>query len=174
MPSADPPAVIEIRFSSYDEKKHYQSLVSEKSSIGFAKYVAELVRNHFKGESDDSPLVIDLKQQVENLASEFLRVETENLHLRHLMKSNSQELLEVRGRMYSSPDTYTAELFTMMYSWFLEHKETTRPELLSHIADSIKVPNLGKAMKEVEMTLITNGIIEVKDGIIYCLVEGEI
>ena len=171
MPSADPPALMEIRFNSHDEKKHYQSLVLEKYGPGFAKWGAELVRNHFKGESDDSPRVIDLKQQVENLASEFLRVETENLHLRRVMKSNSQELLEVRGRMYSSPDTYTAELFTMMYSWFLEHKETTRPELLSHIADAIKVPNLVEAMKEVEMTLITNGIIEVKDGIIYCLVE---
>ena len=171
MPSADPPAVIEIRFSSPIEKKHYQSLVSEKSSIGFAKYVPELVRNHFKGESDDSPLVIDLKQQVENLASEFLRVETENLYLRRVMESKDLELVEVRERMYSSPEVYTAELFTMMYAWFLKHKETTKPELMSHIADSIKVPNLVEAMKEVEMTLITNGIIEVKDGIIYCLVE---
>jgi hypothetical protein len=41
-----------------------------------------LVRVHFKGESEDSPLVINLKQQVEDLANAFQRVEAENLYLR--------------------------------------------------------------------------------------------
>jgi len=82
MPASDPKSVIEIRFNSPEEKKLYQSKVSEKSSIGFAKNVAELVRVHFKGESEDSPLVINLKQQVEDLANAFQRVEAENLYLR--------------------------------------------------------------------------------------------
>ena len=174
MPAADPKSVIEIRFSSSIEKIHYQSLVSEKSSIGFAKNVAELVRVHFKGESDDSPLVIDLKQQVENLANDFQRVEAENLYLRRVMESKSQELLEVRGRMYAAPKAYSASLFDLMHSWFREYKETTRKELLRHIEDAIKVPNLVEEMRVIEKILISQGIIEVKDGIIHCLVEGEI
>ena len=174
MPSADPTAQISIRFNSLEEKKLYHSLVSEKSSIGFAKYVAELVRNHFKGESDDSPLVIDLKQQVKNLAIDFQRVEVENLYLQRVMESTSQELLEVRGRMYAAPKAYSANLFDLMHSWFREHKETTRKDLLSHIEDAITVPNLVDEMRAIEKILISQGIIEVKDGIIYCLVEAEI
>ena len=46
------------------------------------------------------------------------------------MDSKSKELLEVRGRLYRKPETYSAELFHMMYSWFIEHKQTTRKELL--------------------------------------------
>jgi len=174
MPAADPKSVIEIRFNSPEEKKLYQSLVSEKSSIGFAKYVAELVRNHFKGESNDSPLVIDLKQQVKNLAIDFQRVEAENLYHQRVMESTSQELLEVRGRMYAAPKAYSANLFDLMHSWFREHKETTRKDLLSHIEDAITVPNLVDEMRAIEKILISQGIIEVKDGIIYCLVEAEI
>ncbi|HIL64849.1 MAG TPA: hypothetical protein EYG33_01655 [Candidatus Poseidoniales archaeon] len=172
MPSADAKSHISIRFNSNEEKEHYKSKVSKKYDAKFAKWGAQLVRNHFKGESEDSPLVINLKQQVEDLANEFQRVETENLHLRRVLKSSSQELLEVRGRIYSSPDTYTAELFTMMYSWFLEHKETTRQELLSHIENAITVPNLVEEMRAIEKIFISQGVIEVKDGIIYCLVEG--
>ena len=51
MPASDPKSVIEIRFNTPEEKKHYQSKVSEKSSFGFAKWGAQLVRGHFKGES---------------------------------------------------------------------------------------------------------------------------
>ncbi|MBL6896534.1 MAG: hypothetical protein ISR23_05560, partial [Candidatus Poseidoniaceae archaeon] len=79
MPASDPKSVIEIRFNTPEEKKHYQSKVSEKSSLGFAKWGAQLVREHFKGESLDSPLVVNLKQQLEELTNEFQRVESENL-----------------------------------------------------------------------------------------------
>ena len=61
MPSADAKSHISIRFNSSEEKEHYKSKVSEKSGIGFAKWGAELVRVHFKGESEDSPRVINLK-----------------------------------------------------------------------------------------------------------------
>ena len=171
MPAADPKSVIEIRFNTPEEKKHYQSKVSEKSSLGFAKWGAQLVREHFKGESLDSPLVVNLKQQLEELTNEFQRVESENLYLRRSMDSKSKELLEVRGRLYTKPGTYSAELFHMMYSWFIEHKQTTRKELLDHIEDAVKVPNLIQEIKAIEVILIGHGIIEVEDGRIHCLVE---
>ena len=174
MPSADAKSHISIRFNSSEEKEHYKSKVSEKSGIGFAKWGAELVRVHFKGESEDSPLVINLKQQVEDLANDFQRVEAENLYLRRVMESKSLELLEVRGRMYASPKAYSANLFDLMHSWFREHKETNRKDLLSHIEDAITVPNLVEEMRVIEKILISQGIIEIKDGIIHCLVEGEI
>jgi hypothetical protein len=77
----------------------------------------------------------------------------------------------VRGRLYRKPETYSAELFQMMYSWFIEHKQTTRKELLRHIEDAVKVPNLIQEIKAIEVILIGNGIIEVEDGRIHCLVE---
>jgi hypothetical protein len=174
MPSADAKSHISIRFNSSEEKEHYKSKVSEKYDAKFAKWGAQLVREHFRGESEDSPLVINLKQQVEDLANDFQRVEAENLYLRRVMESKSQELLEVRGRMYAAPKAYSANLFDLMHSWFREHKETTRKDLLSHIEDAITVPNLVEEMRVIEKILISQGIIEVKDGIIHCLVEGEI
>jgi len=171
MPASDPKSVIEIRFNTPEEKKHYQSKVSEKSSLGFAKWGAQLVREHFKGESLDSPLVVNLKQQLEELTNEFQRMESENLYLRRSMDSKSKELLEVRGRLYRKPEIYSAELFQMMYSWFIEHKQTTRKELLRHIEDAVKVPNLIQEIKAIEVILISQGIIEVEDGRIHCLVE---
>ena len=171
MPAADPKSVIEIRFNTPEEKKHYQSKVSEKSSLGFAKWGAQLVRDHFKGESLDSPLVINLKQQLEELTSEFQKVESENLYLRRSMDSKSKELLELRGRLYGEPENHSADLFHMMYSWFMTHKQTTRKDLLRHIDDAVKVPNLIREIKAIEVILIGQGIIEVEDGRIHCLVE---
>jgi hypothetical protein len=171
MPSPDPKAQISIRFNSPEEKEHYKSIVSEKYGNKFAKWGAQLVREHFKGESMDSPLVVNLKQQLEELANEFQRVESENLYLRRSMESKSKELLEVRGRLYGKPGTYSADLFHMMYSWFIEHKKTTRKELLGHIEDAVKVPNLIQEIKAIEVILIGHGIIEVEDGRIHCLVE---
>jgi hypothetical protein len=171
MPSSDAKSHISIRFNSLEEKEHYKSKVSEKYGEKFAKWGAQLVREHFKGESIDSPLVVNLKQQLEELTNEFQRVESENLYLRRSMDSKSKELLEVRGRLYTKPGTYSGELFHMMYSWFIEHKQTTRKELLNHIEDAVKVPNLIQEIKAIEVILISQGIIEVEDGRIHCLVE---
>ena len=171
MPSADPKAQISIRFNSPEEKEHYKLKVAEKYDNKFAKWGAQLVREHFKGESPDSPLVVNLKQQLEELTNEFQRVESENLYLRRSMDSKSKELLEVRGRLYRKPESHSAELFQMMYSWFIEHKQTTRKELLRHIEDAVKVPNLIQEIKAIEVILIGNGVIEVEDGRIHCLVE---
>ena len=76
--------------------------------------------------------------------------------------------------MYAAPKAYSANLFDLMHSWFREHKDTTPKDLLRHIEDAIKVPNLVEEMRVIEKILISQGIIEVKDGIIHCLVEGEI
>jgi hypothetical protein len=171
MPSADPKAQISIRFSSPEEKEHYKLKVAEKYDNKFAKWGAQLVRDHFRSESLDSPLVINLKQQLEELTNEFQRVESENLYLRRSTDSKSKELLEVRSRLYGVPRTHSADLFHMMYSWFIEHKQTTRKELLNHIEDAVKVPNLIQEIKAIEVILIGQGIIEVEDGRIHCLVE---
>jgi len=171
MPSSDAKSHISIRFNSPEEKEHYKSKVSEKYGEKFAKWGAQLVREHFKGESLDSPLVVNLNQQREELTNEFQRVESENLYLRRSTDSKSKELLVVRGRLFRKPGTYSAELFHMMYSWFIEHKKTTRKDLLRHIEDAVKVPNLIQEIKAIEVILIGNGIIEVEDGRIHCLVE---
>ena len=171
MPSADAKSHISIRFNSPEEKEHYKSIVSEKYGERFAKWGAQLVREHFKGESLDSPLVVNLKQQLEELTNEFQRVESENLYLRRSTDSKSKELLVVRGRLFRKPGTYSAELFHMMYSWFIEHKQTTQKDLLRHIDDAVKVPNLIQEIKAIEIILIGQGIIEVEDGRIHCLVE---
>ena len=164
MPSADPKAQISIRFNSPEEKEHYKLKVAEKYDNKFAKWGAQLVREHFKGESLDSPLVINLKQQLEELTNEFQRVESENLYLRRSTDSKSKELLEVRSRLYGVPRTHSADLFHMMYSWFSEHQTTTRKDLLNHLVDSINVPNLIEEMKEIEKILLAQGIITIENG----------
>ena len=146
------------------------SMVSEKYGTSFAKWGAQLVREHFKGSSEDSPLVLDLKKQLEEFAEEHQRLESENLYLRRVLDSKSKELIDVRARVYSSPNTYSADLFDLMYSWFQDNPKTSRKDLLNHIEYAIKVPNLVDNMRSIEMILVSQGIIEIKDGVIYCKV----
>ena len=146
------------------------SMVSENYGTSFAKWGAQLVRDHFKGSSEDSPLVLDLKKQLEELAEEHQRLESENLYLRRVLDSKSKELIDVRARVYSSPNTYSADLFDLMYSWFQDNPKTTRKDLITHIEYAITVPNLVDNMRSIEMLLVSQGIIEIKDGVIYCKV----
>ena len=167
MPSADPKSEATIRFSSKEEKDHYKAKAKEESNLPFTKWGAQLVREHFKGLSQDSPLVLDLKKQVEGLVEEHIRIESENLYLRNVLDSKSKELIDVRARVYSSPKTYSADLFDLMYSWFQDNPKTTRKDLINHIQYAIKIPNLVDNMRSIEMQLVSQGIIEIKDGVIY-------
>jgi hypothetical protein len=38
----------------------------------------------------------------------------------------------------------------------------------------MNIPNLIDRLRDVEMSLVSNGVIEIKDGIIYSLLEGEV
>ena len=47
---------------------------------------------------------------------------------------------------------------------------SSRKDLINHIEYAIKVPNLVDNMRSIEMILVSQGIIEIKDGVIYCKV----
>jgi len=164
MPSADPKSQVGIRFNSPEEKTEYMDMVKDRYSTSFAKWAAQLVRDHFRGISEDSPIVVELKDRLETSEQESQRLEAENLYLRRLNESNTREIKEIRGRIYGEPKTYSTDLFSMMYSWFLEHPITTRKELMEHLVDYITIPNLIDEMKSIEMILIGQGIISIQDG----------
>ena len=170
MASAAPKSQISIRFVSPEEKAEYMRLVKERYDVTFAQWAAQLVRDHFRGVTEDSPIVIELRERLDTSHQEVQRLEAENLYLRRLNESNSREIREIRGRMYGEPKTYSTDLFSMMYSWFLEHPATTRKELIDHLVDYISIPNLVEEMKSIEMILIGQGIISIEDGIIQSLV----
>ena len=170
MPSADAKSQIAVRFNSPEEKAEYKHLVKERYDTTFAQWAAQLVRDHFRGVTEDSPIVIELKERLDTSQQEVQRLEAENLYLRRLNESNSREIRKIRGRMYGEPKTYSTDLFSMMYSWFLEHPATTRKELMDHLVDYISIPNLVEEMKSIEMILIGQGIIAIEDGIIQSLV----
>ena len=164
MPSADPKSQISIRFNSPEEKTQYMTKVKEKYGLGFAKWAAELVREHFRDDTVDSPRMLELKERLDENESERQRLEAENLYLRRLNESNSREIKDIRGRIYGQPKTYSSDLFSMMYSWFSEHESTTRKELLDHLVDYIKVPNLVEEMKAIEKILLSQGVITIENG----------
>ena len=170
MPSADAKSQIAVRFNSPEEKAEYKHLVKERYDATFAQWAAQLVRDHFRGVTEDSPIVIELRERLDTSHQEVQRLEAENLYLRRLNESNSREIREIRGRMYGEPKTYSTDLFSMMYSWFLEHPATTRKELIDHLVDYISIPNLVEEMKSIEMLLIGQGIISIDDGVIQSLV----
>jgi len=170
MPSPDAKAQISIRFNSPEEKAEYKELVKERYGTSFAQWAAQLVRDHFRGMTDDSPIVVELKKHLNESEQAVQRLEAENLYLRRLNESNTREIKEIRGRMYGEPKTYSTDLFSMMYSWFLEHPATTRKELMDHLVDYISIPNLVEEMKSIEMLLIGQGIISIDDGVIQSLV----
>ena len=164
MPSADPKSQISIRFNSPEEKTQYMTKVKEKYGFGFAKWAAELVREHFRDDTVDSPRMLELKERLDENENERQRLEAENLYLRRLNESNSREIKDIRGRIYGQPKTYSSDLFSMMYSWFSEHESTTRKELLDHLVDYIKVPNLVEEMKAIEKILLSQGVITIENG----------
>jgi len=170
MPSVAPKSQVSIRFVSPEEKAEYMRLVKERYGTTFAQWAAQLVRDHFRGVTEDSPIVIELKERLDASEQEVQRLEAENLYLRRLNESNTREIKEIRGRMYGEPKTYSTDLFSMMYSWFLEHPATTRKELMDHLVDYISIPNLVEEMKSIEMLLIGQGIISIDDGVIQSLV----
>ena len=167
MPSADAKSQIAVRFNSPEEKEEYKGLVKQRYDVTFAQWGAQLVRDHFRGVTEDSPIVIDLKRRIEEVEEERQRLEAENLYLRRLSDANAREIKEIRGRVYSQPKTYSTDLFSMMYSWFAEHATTTRRHLLDHLEDYINIPNRVDEMRAIEMILITQGIITVEDGVIH-------
>ena len=164
MPSADPKSQISIRFNSPEEKTQYMTKVKEKYGFGFAKWAAELVREHFRDDTVDSPRMLELKARLDETENARPRLEAENLYLRRLNESNSREIKDIRGRIYGQPKTYSSDLFSMMYSWFSEHESTTRKELLDHLVDYIKVPNLVEEMKAIEKILLAQGVITIENG----------
>jgi len=170
MPSADAKSQIAVRFNSPEEKAEYKHLVKERYDATFAQWAAQLVRDHFRGMTDDSPIVIELKKHLMEREQEVQRLEAENLYLRRLNESNAREIKDIRGRMYGEPKIYSTDLFNMMYQWFLEHPTTTRKDLMNHLVDYINIPNLIEEMKSIEMLLISQGIISIENGVIQSLV----
>jgi len=164
MPSADPKSQVNIRFNSPEEKQEYMAMVKDQHGTSFAKWAAELVREHFREGSMDSPRVLELKERLETIEEERQRLEAENLYLRRLSEANAKEIKDIRGRIYGEPKTYSSDLFSMMYSWFSVHQITTRKDLLDHLVDSIKIPNLVEEMTAIERILITQGIITIENG----------
>jgi len=164
MPSADPKSQVNIRFNSPEEKQEYMAMVKDQHGTSFAKWAAELVREHFREGSMDSPRVLELKERLEAIEEERQRLEAENLYLRRLSEANAREIKDIRGRIYGEPKTYSSDLFSMMYSWFSEHQTTSRKDLLNHLVDTIKVPNLIDEMKAIEKILLAQGIITIENG----------
>ena len=174
MPSANAQAEISVRFESKEEKDHYKVLIKEKYDEKFAKWAAQLIRDHFKGMSESSPLVIDLRRQIDSMAEELQRLESENLFYKRVVEANKKELTDIRARMFAKPELFSGALFDIVYSFIQDCGETTRKDILEHLEYKMNIPNLIDRLRDVEMSLVSNGVIEIKDGIIYSLLEGEV